>query len=129
MHFTLIRWARPLYLIGLVLALVLIIPTPWFPFQLGKIAAFAIFLFLSALCFVAGRGDREYARGSGFYLALSIFLLPVVYFVSFYFSLDRSVALTGFGIESDTIVFISLCAAAFFLAYSLFGSLRAVRVL
>ena len=53
MYSRLHTWSRGLYLAGIVLALVLVIPTAWFPFQLAKVAVFAVLLLGAAVLFVA----------------------------------------------------------------------------
>src|SRR5579859_3720931 len=120
MYSKLVSWSRGFYLAGIVLALVLVIPTAWFPFQLAKVAVFAVLLAISALLFVWGGGMREVVRSRGFYAALLVALLPVVYFISSLFSTDPSVAWTGFGIESDTVIFTTLAFLAFMLAFTFF---------
>jgi len=122
-------WSRYAYLAGIVLALILVIPTALFPFQLAKLAAFAVLLAVAAVLFVVGGGAREFMRAHGFYLALLVGALPLSYLLSFAFSTDRSLAFTGVGIESDTIVFVTLAACAFLVAFALFRTLRMVRLL
>lgn len=122
-------WSRYVYLAGIVLALILVIPTAWFPFQLLKLAAFTLVLAVAVVLFVVGGGVRELTRAHGFYLALLIAALPLVYLFSYFVSTDKSLALTGTGIESDTVVFVTLAAIAFLLSFALFRTLRMVRLL
>lgn len=123
------QWSRGLYLAGIVLALVAVVPIAWFPFTLLKVALFAALLVLSAVCFVAGGGVRELAQTHGLRGALLVALLPVSYLVSMYFATDRSLALTGYSVEVDTVLFASLAALAFFMAFVHFRTLRTARQL
>lgn len=129
MHSRLSEWSRYALLAGIVLALVLVIPTPWFPFQLGKVSAFSVALLLSALLFVVGGGARDLIRTHGFYAALGVGLLPLVYFISSLFSPDRALSISGFSIETDTLVFVLLAAIAYLLSFTLFRTLRTARLL
>ena len=122
-------WSRGLYLAGIVLALVLIVPTQWFPFQLAKVGVFALCLFAAAVLFALGGGMRTLLRSHGLAGALLVALIPVSYLVSTYFSVDRSVAFTGFNIETDTVVFAVLVFLAFLFSYVFFRTLRPVRLL
>jgi tetratricopeptide (TPR) repeat protein len=122
-------WSRYAYLAGIVLALILVVPTAWFPFQLAKLAVFALVLAAAVILFVAGGGARELVRAHGFYLALLVGALPVSYLLSYLFSTDRSLAMTGVGIETDTVVFVTMAAIAFLLSFVLFRTLRMVRLL
>jgi tetratricopeptide (TPR) repeat protein len=129
MYSKLFSWSRSLYLAGIVLALVLVIPTAWFPFQLAKVAVFAVFLAVAAIMFVIGGGTREVLRAHGFYGVLLVGLLPLSYLISAYFSIDRSVAFVGFGVETDTVLFTVLAFLAFAMAFTFFRTLRTVRLL
>ena len=129
MYSKLLSWSRGVYLAGIVLALVLVIPTAWFPFQLAKVGVFALFLALAVILLVLGRGVREVVRSHGFYGALLVALLPIAYLISAYFSIDRSVAFTGFGVETDTVLFVTLAALAFILSFAYFRTLRTARLL
>jgi tetratricopeptide (TPR) repeat protein len=124
----LINWSRSVYLAGIALALVLVIPTSWFPFQLAKVAVFAAFLLVAIILFFAGKGAEKLSR-PGLYAALAVALLPLAYLLSTCFSIDRAIALTGYSIETDTVVFTALCALAFFVSFLFFKSLRSVRLL
>ncbi len=129
MYSKLISWSRYTFLAGIVLALVLVIPTAWFPFQLVKVAVFAVFMAVAAILFVLGRGTAEVVRSRGFYGVLLVALLPLAYLVSAYFSVDRSVAFAGFSVESDTVLFVTLLFLAFVVSFALFRTLRTVRML
>ena len=122
-------WSRYLYLAGIALALVLVIPTAWFPFQLGKIAVFALLLLPAVILFTAGGGVREALRSHGLRLALLVALLPITYLLSWYFSPNPAVGLTGFSIETDTVIFTSLAFLAFILSFILFRTLRTAHLL
>jgi tetratricopeptide (TPR) repeat protein len=129
MHSRYISWSRYAFLAGIVLALVLVIPTAWFPFQLSKLAAFAVCLAAAAVLFVIGGGARDLLRTHGFWLSLAVLSLPVVYTVSGLFSVDPAVAFAGFGVESDTTLFVLIASLAFILAATLFRTLRTARTL
>ncbi|MGC9602714.1 MAG: hypothetical protein ABSE76_03175 [Minisyncoccia bacterium] len=129
MYSKLVSASRYAFLAGIVLALVLVIPTAWFPFQLAKVAAFALFALAAVVLFVFGRGIPEVVRARGFFGVLLVALLPIAYLISAYFSIDRSVAFTGFGVESDTVLFAVLLFLAFAIAFALFRTLRTVRIL
>lgn len=122
-------WSRYALLAGIVLALVLVIPAAWFPFQLSKVAAFAVALLISVVLFVVGGGARDLARVHGLYGALLVALLPVVYVLSALYSPDRSLSLTGFSIETDTVLFTALAAMLYVLSFALFRTLRTARML
>ncbi|MDP4020719.1 MAG: tetratricopeptide repeat protein [Candidatus Adlerbacteria bacterium] len=122
-------WSRWLYLAGIVSALVLFIPTTWFPFQLGKLAIFAALLSLAVIFFTAGGGVRELLKAHGLRLALLVALLPLTYLLSWYFSQNPAVGITGFGIETDTVIFTTLGFLAFLLSFVLFRTLRTAYLL
>src|SRR5262245_36384783 len=108
MYSRLHAWSRGLYLAGIVLALVLVIPAAWFPFQLAKVAVFAVCAAAAAILYVAGGGMKEFLRGPGLWATLAVLLLPATYIVSALSSLDGSVAWTGYALEWDTVAFASL---------------------
>src|SRR6185503_9784070 len=121
--------SRTFYLIAVVLALVVVIPTAWFPVQLGKVALFATFLALSGICFVLAGGMHS-LRGSSLKLVLYTGLLPIIYFVSWYFSIDRSIGLVGLGaLEVNTVFFSLLTFFALLLGFALFRSKRNAALL
>lgn len=127
MYSRLVSWSRWLYLAGIVLVLVLITPTTWFPFQLGKVAVFVTLLTAVMLMYVLGRGVPDLLRTHGLKLALLAALLPASYLVSTFFSTDRAVALIGYGFATDTILFTSLAFLAYLLSFTLFRTLRTAR--
>ncbi len=129
MYSKLISYSRYAFLAGIVLALVLVIPVAWFPFQLAKVGVFSLLLAAAAVLFVVGRGTGEVVRAKGFYAALLVALLPVAYLISAHFSVDSSVAFAGFGVESDTVLFSVLVFLAFMVSFALFRTLRTVRML
>ncbi len=124
MHSRLIEWSRYVYLAGIVLALVFVIPIDWFPFQLAKVAVFAVFLLVALVLFAAGGGSKEFLRTHGLKLALLTALLPLVYLVSAYFSVDRTLAFLGTGADTDTVLFTVLASLAFIASAVLFRTLR-----
>ena len=129
MHTRCVSWARYALLGAVVLALVLVIPVSWFPFQLSKIAAFAALLSLAAVLFVVGGGTRLLMRTHGFFAALLVLALPVVYTLSAAVMADRSLAFAGYSIETDTILFSLLATLAYLLSFTLFRTLRTARLL
>ena len=124
-----ISWSRYAFLAGIALALVLVIPAAWFPFQLAKVAAFAVCLLVTAVLFVIGGGARDLIRTHGFYAALLVGLLPVLYLVSSFFSVDTSVSMTGRSVETDTVLFVLLAALCYLMSFTLFRTLRTARML
>ena len=124
-----LSWAQGLYVAGLVLGLLFLIPSPWFPLQLGKVTITAVFMLLSAIFFVLGGGARSLLRERNPHLILMGALLPLVYLVSYAFSIDRSVGFTGFALEGDTIMFVLLSFLAYVLGIGMFRSLWSTRVL
>lgn len=129
MYSLLTRFARYAYLAGIVLAIVLVVPVVWFPFQLAKVAVFAACMALAFLLFVAGGGARELVRAHGFKLALLVALLPLTYLLSAYMSIDRGLAFMGYSIEVDTVLFVTLGFLAFLLSFVLFRTLRTAQLL
>ncbi|MDB5225123.1 MAG: hypothetical protein JWL87_75 [Candidatus Adlerbacteria bacterium] len=129
MYSRLQAWSRGLYLAGIVLALVLVIPTAWFPFQLAKVAVFAALLLGAAVLFVAGGGMREFVRSHGAWATLAVFLLPAAYTLSAFLSLDSTVSWSGFSVEWDTVLFTTLAALAFVFSSALFRTQRTARLL
>src|SRR4051812_17136657 len=103
MQTSLTNWSRIIFLAGLVLGLVLFIPIAWLPLALAKVAIFALCLLVAAILFAVGRGAREEASAHGLWAALLVALLPLVYLLSYFFSTDPSVGVSGFAIESDTL--------------------------
>ncbi len=59
------EWSRYVFLAGVVLALVLVVPVSWFPFQVTKIAVFSIAVFLALFLFALGGGGRDMLRAHG----------------------------------------------------------------
>ena len=117
------------FLAGIGLSAVLIIPTAWFPFQLGKVALFALVLAVALVLFVAGRGVYELMRAHGFRLALLVAALPLAYLFSTFFSVDRALSVTGLGVEVDTLLFTVIAFLAFLLSFALFRTLRTAGML
>lgn len=129
MYSRLISWSRGVYLAGIVLALVLVIPTAWFPFQLAKVAVFAVLLAVCVALFIAGGGLREVLRAHGFKGALLAALIPLAYLLSWALSGDKSVGVVGFGVETDTVLFASLLFLTFVFSFTFFRTLRTVRLM
>src|SRR3989344_2862471 len=129
MHTRLGRWSRNLYLASMVLALVLVIPAAWFPFQLGKVALFALLLVPVVILLSAGGGVRELLKAHGAKAAFLVALLPLTYVVSALLSSNKWVSFLGASVEVDTVLFVTLGFLAFILAFNFFRTLRTVRVL
>lgn len=125
----LMSWARSVYLAGIALSILFIIPSVWFPLQLGKVALFAVFLAASFTLFVLSGGVRDFLHSRGSRAALLVAGLPLVYLVSWYFSVDRSVGVVGYMFDTDTVVFVVLSTLAFLLAFALYTTARAARAL
>ena len=128
MHSRLISWGRNVYLAGIVLALVLVIPTVSFPFQLTKLAVFALCALVAAAS-SPWRRYRELTHSRGFKATLLVALLPLAYLLSARLAVDPSVAFAGFGIETDTALFAILAFIAFILSFTFFRTLRTERML
>lgn len=125
-----ITWSQYVYVFGLALGLIFIIPTPWFPLQLGKLALLTVTLALATVLFILGGGLRLFfQKSAGSIGALLVLLLPLAYAASYFFSVDRSVGFTGFGVENDTLLFIAVCAFVYILAFALHKTTFTVRVL
>jgi tetratricopeptide (TPR) repeat protein len=129
MNSRLVSWGRGLFLAGIVLALVLVIPTAWFPFQLTKLVALAVCSLGAVVLFSLAGGFKELLSSRGFKAALLVALLPLVYLVSARFALDPSVAYSGYGLEVDTVVFVLFAFLMFVLSFAFFRTLRTVRLL
>lgn len=129
MHSPLVSWSRSLFLGGVVLALVLVVPMAWFPFQLGKIALFALVLLAAAILIALGRGAHDLMRAHGLKLAILVALLPLTYLISALLSSGGNKSLIGFGVEIDTVLFTTLATLAFLLSFAYFRTLRTARLL
>lgn len=122
-------WSRYALLAGMVLALVFVVPAASFPFQLSKVAVFAVALLICAVLFAIGGGVRDFLRSRGSFAALMVGLLPVLYLLSLTRSPDKGLSLTGFSVETDTVLFVMVAAIAYVLSFSLFKTLRTARML
>ena len=125
----LLVWARYAYMAGLVLSLISLVPTPWFPLQLGKLAVAAFFILVAGLLFVVGGGLGGVVGKKGYRAAWLVLLLPIVYLFSYLVSADRSVGLFGYSIETDTVCFTVIAAFTFLISFFLFRRLGSVRLL
>ena len=121
-------WAPKIYTVGLVLALVCIVPVAWFPFQLAKIALAAVCMSVAALFFVLG-GSTPLLLGKKSRWAFLVFILPGAYVLSWLFSTDRTIAFSGHAVEADTVLFILVCSLAFVFASAFFRSVATARFL
>jgi tetratricopeptide (TPR) repeat protein len=120
---------QSIYLFGVVMALVLIIPAAWFPLQAGKLAVFATISAIATIAFIASGRVRGLLHDGGFKLSLLTTLLPIAYAASFYFSTDKSIGLYGYGLEVDTVFFAVLGCLALMLSFGFFRTVRSVRML
>ncbi|HVZ75736.1 MAG TPA: tetratricopeptide repeat protein [Candidatus Paceibacterota bacterium] len=129
MHSKLVSWSRYVFLAALVLALLLIIPTVWFPLQVGKVAVFAALLFVALFLYALGGGGRDLVRAHGLNLALLMLALPVAYLISAFFSVDPVLGYIGAGLESDTVLVSVLVFLTFLASFALFRTLRTAGIL
>ena len=125
----LLSWAQGFYVAGLALGLLFIIPSAWFPLQLGKASIAAVCMLIAAVLFVLSGGIRHLLRDRNPHVVLIAALIPIVYLLSFFFSIDQSVGVTGFAAESDTLIFITLAFSVFVLGLGLFRSMWSARLL
>ncbi len=125
----LITWARYIFVAGLFIALVGLIPSAWFPLQLGKLALFAVLAFVAGAFFFVGGGGGGIAGKRGTFLSFAVLALPFGYLLSYVFSTDKSVALLGYSLEADTVAFVTLGCLAFLLGSFLFRRSPSVRLL
>lgn len=119
-----LKVSRLLYVTGVVLLLIFILPTAWFPIQEGKLAVFTLCLLLSAIAFVVSGTVRSRMLVNGYQLLLLAFLLPAAYAVSWCFSSDRHIGLVGYSLDVDTVLFSILAYITFLLGYCLFKTRR-----
>lgn len=130
-----ISWARYIYLAGVVVAVLLFAPMAWFPLIAVKVAIAAVLFLVSAVLWgaaalrPASAEERHPMPGAAWLFAL----LPLSYLLSYAFSIDRATGIIGQGLSTDTLLFVTLCAAAGMLGAALFRSAHAagqfVRVL
>lgn len=128
-HWPLVSWARYACVVATVAAILFIIPAAWFPLQLGKLAVFTIALFVTALLFFLGQGAGSVFGKRGLVPALAVGLLPLAYVASWYFSIDRTVGLAGYSVESDTVLFVAVCFFTFLFSFFLFRRSSTIETL
>ncbi len=125
-----LSWAQGFFVAGLVLGLLFIIPAAWFPLPLGKVALIALCMLVSAFLVLMSGTMRDVFQEKWALLSITLIgLLPVGYLASYYFSVDRTIGLTGFAVETDTVVFVILCFFAFLLSLHLFRTTWSARVM
>ena len=129
MHTRFMTWAQCLYVAGLALGLLFIIPSAWFPLQLGKLTLVLLCLFVSSILFAFSGGARIYLQKRNAVLLSIVALIPLSYLLSYYFSIDRFIGMTGFSIESDTVLFSFIGFLVFALGLGLFREIWSARVL
>ena len=125
----LLVWARYTYMAGIILSLIGLIPTPWFPLQLGKLVAAAVLISLAGVLFAVGGGLGGVVGKKGYRTVWVIALLPLAYILSYFVSTDRSVGLLGYSIEVDTVCFVIIAVFTFLVSFFLFRRLGTVRLL
>lgn len=122
-------WARYVFVAGLFISLVGLLPVAWFPLQLGKLVAFAVLALVAGVFFFVGGGGGGVWGKRGTLLSLSVLLLPLGYVLSYAFSTDKTVALLGYSIEADTVAFAVAGALAFLFGSFLFRRTSALTLL
>jgi tetratricopeptide (TPR) repeat protein len=125
----LLTWAQGFYVAGLALGLLFIIPSDWFPLQLAKIAFASVLLFIAAVLYVLDGGASALMRGRSIGAIALAAVLPVVYLLSYFFSIDKALGVAGNAADADTLLFVTLLFGAFVLALGLFRSAWSVRLL
>jgi tetratricopeptide (TPR) repeat protein len=125
----LLTWAQGIYVAGLALGLIFIIPSAWFPLQLGKLAAVALCMSVAAVLFVLSGGAHVLLRKRSLVLLAIGALLPGTYLLSYAFSLDRAIGMTGFSIEADTVLFVLIGYLVYALGIGLFRTAWSMRSL
>jgi tetratricopeptide (TPR) repeat protein len=128
-QFPFIAWARYVSIAAIFLALVFVIPAAWFPLQLGKVGVFSVLMLVAGVLFVLGGGASGVFGKRGYLSGMLVMLLPFAYILSYFFSIDKSVGLLGYSIESDTVLFVVLCALAFVFSTFLFRRFSSAKAL
>ncbi|MDE2213219.1 MAG: hypothetical protein KGJ34_01655 [Patescibacteria group bacterium] len=119
-----------LFVAGMVLSLLAIGPTASIPTPLVKFALGALLLALSIIClFVARAMGQQSPAGLGRGGVFIVFLLPIVYLISFLAAVDRSVGLLGTGNEVDSLLFVMFVALSLFLSFLFARSIRRARTI
>ena len=120
-------WARGFLLLGLVLLPLVAVPIAGFPFGLTKTALFATLLSLSALFFGLSSLKSKAAHLPFSKLSRAVLALLGAYALATVLSQDWKTSFASSGNETDTLLFIALCALTFFLCAALFRSRDTVR--
>lgn len=119
---------RSLFLLSVVLLSVALVPAAWMPLQGLKLSLFSLGLLMSLLFLLRSGKLGESLEAPGGRAALIVALaLPLTYAVSYFFSTDRSVALTGFGLETDTILMVCLLVVTFLCSFVMFQTPRSTE--
>ncbi len=124
-----LTWAQGIYVAGLALGLIFIIPSAWFPLQLGKLVAVALCMTAAAILFVLSGSAPVLLRKRSLILIGAGALLPLSYGLSYMYSLDKAVGITGFSVESDTVLFVLLGFLTYTLGLGLFRTVWSARSL
>ncbi|MDQ5955507.1 MAG: Tfp pilus assembly protein PilF, partial [Patescibacteria group bacterium] len=125
----LLTWAQGIYIAGLALGLIFIIPSAWFPLQLGKITAISLCMSAAAVLFVLSGSAHHLLRKRTLILIGVGALLPLAYIFSYAYSLNKTVGMTGFSVETDTLLFVIAGFLVYSLGLGLFRTLSAARSL
>lgn len=121
--------ARGLFLLGLGVMLFFLIPTEGFPFLVGKIAWFSIFVALAFTGFAVSSIRAGSLHLPSNMLVKATFLLLLAYAFATALSQDWSLSLAGFGAETDSLLFMVVAVATFFLSAVLFKTRESVHAL
>ncbi|MEI7720181.1 MAG: tetratricopeptide repeat protein [bacterium] len=123
-----LAWAPKVFIIGLVLGLMCLVPAVWFPFQLTKVLLVTVGMLVAALFFVYGGGMRT-VHGLQGPLMFVVLSLPLTYALSWLFSVDTAIGFSGYAVESDTVLFMLICSLALVFSSWLFQGVRTGRLL
>jgi len=119
---------RSLFLLSVVLLSVALVPAAWMPLQGLKLSLFSLGLLMSLLFLLrSGKLGELLEAPGGRAVLVAATAMPLAYAVSYLFSTDRSVALTGFGLETDTILMVCLFAVTFLCSFALFQTPRSTE--
>lgn len=125
----LLTWAQGLYVAGLALGLIFIIPSAWFPLQLGKMTALSICMSGAAILFVLSGGAHRLLHKRTLILMGAGAPLPLAYLLSYAYSLNTTIGITGFSVESDTVLFVLVGFLVYSLGLGLFRTAWSLRSL
>ena len=121
--------ARALFLLGVGVMPILVVPVVGFPFLVAKIAWFALFAVLAfgGIALASLRALSFHIPSST--LAKTVFLLLCAYAFSTVLSQDWQLSLAGSGAEVDSLLFMVIATLAFLLSAVLFKTRESVTTL